>query len=63
MNTMKKFKKQLGEEVKEGRPKGSGTAKKKVLQWRMKHPDGLKIDCERETGLSRHTILKWWNEE
>ena len=22
-----------------------------------------KIDCERETGLSRHTVLKWWDYE
>lgn len=31
-----------------------------VEEWRKQHPDGKKIDCERETGLSRHTILKWW---
>lgn len=24
----------------------------------MKNPDGKKIDCERDTGLSRHTVLK-----
>lgn len=28
--------------------------------WRLTHPDGRKIDCERETGLSRHTVLKHW---
>ena len=60
MNTMKALKKQLGEEVKEGRPKGSGTAEQKVKAWREQHPEGKKIDCERETGLSRHTVLKWW---
>ena len=27
----------------------------------MQHPDGKKIDCERETGMSRPTILKWWD--
>ena len=43
-----------------GRPKGSGTAQKTVLDWRLQHPEGRKIDCERETGLSRHTVLKWW---
>ena len=31
-----------------------------VKAWRDEHPDGKKIDCERETGLSRHTVLKWW---
>lgn len=41
----------------EGRP----TAKAKVAAWRLEHPDGRKIDCERETGLSRPTVLKWWD--
>lgn len=41
---------------KEGRP-----AKQRIVQeWREQHPEGKKIDCERETGLSRHTVLKWW---
>lgn len=43
-----------------GRPKGSGTAQARVIEWRQQHPDGRKIDCERETGLSRHIVLKWW---
>lgn len=44
-----------------GRPKGSGTKKEIVAAWREKHPEGRKIDCERETGLSRPTVLKWWD--
>ena len=32
-----------------------------VREWRAAHPCGRKIECERETGLSRHTVLKWWN--
>lgn len=43
-----------------GRPKGSGTKRDIIKQWRMNHPNGRKIDCERDTGISRHTILKWW---
>lgn len=31
-----------------------------VVDWRIAHPNGRKIDCERETGLSRPTVLKWW---
>lgn len=31
-----------------------------VKKWREENPNGKKIDCERETGLSRHTVLKWW---
>jgi hypothetical protein len=32
-----------------------------VRRWREAHPDGKKIDCERDTGLSRPTVLKWWS--
>ena len=45
----------------EGRPVGSGTAQSKVLAWRAENPTGKKIECERDTGLSRHTVLKWWD--
>lgn len=44
-----------------GRPKGSGTAANKVYEWRQQHLNGKKIECERETKLSRPTVLKWWN--
>lgn len=40
---------------------GAPTKKDAVIKWREEHPFGRKIDCERETGLSRPTILKWWN--
>ena len=32
-----------------------------VWAWRVSNPEGRKIDCERDTGLSRPTIIKWWN--
>jgi len=41
---------------KDGRP----SKQQIVADWQAAHPDGKKIDCERETGLSRHTVLKWW---
>lgn len=31
-----------------------------VENWRKANPNGKKIDCHRETGLSRVTIDKWW---
>lgn len=31
-----------------------------VRNWREANPAGRKIDCHRETGLSRVTIDKWW---
>lgn len=41
---------------------GNGRKSKKniVEEWRKNNPNGKKIDCERETGLSRPTVLKWW---
>lgn len=53
--------KMVGELKQEGRPKGSGTAENKVVQWRLEHPKERKIDCHRDTGLSRVTIDKWWD--
>lgn len=42
---------------KDGRP-----SKDKIVQkWRKDNPTGKKIDCHRDTGLSRPTIDKWWN--
>ncbi len=61
MNNQRAFKVELGECTNGGRPKGSGTAAEKVRAWREEHPVGKKIECERETGLSRHTVLKWWD--
>lgn len=40
---------------------GAPTKLQLVYNWRTAHPTGRKIDCEKETGLSRHTVLKWWN--
>ena len=62
MRTKKANMKRRGQAFKnpEGRPKGSNKAKI-VEKWRKEHPTGKKIDCERDTGLSRPTVLKWWN--
>ena len=46
---------------KDGRPKGSGTKQQQVQAWRAAHPNGKKVDCQRDTGLSRPTIIKWWD--
>lgn len=48
--------KAIGEMKPEGRP----SKEKIVKDWQRKHPNGKKIDCEHDTGLSRHTVLKWW---
>lgn len=43
-----------------GRPKGSSRERKIVEEWRKQHPKGKKVDCIRETGLSKPTVYKWW---
>lgn len=42
---------------------GNGRKSKRdvVKKWRAENPNGKKIQCERETGLSRPTVLKWWD--
>jgi len=41
---------------------GNGRKPKKdiVEEWRLRHPDGIKADCIRDTGLDRKTVSKWW---
>lgn len=52
--------KEIGETT-QGRPAGTGTAQKKVFEWREQHPEGRKADCHRDTGLDPKTIRKWWD--
>lgn len=58
MNNQRAFKVEMGECTNGGRPSKQDI----VVEWRRQNPEGKKIDCERETGLSRHTVLKWWGE-
>lgn len=44
-----------------GRPQGH-TTEHIVQEWQLAHPDGRKVDCCRETGLSKPTVIKWWRE-
>lgn len=41
---------------------GRPSKAEQIRAWREAHPDGRKIDCYRETGISRMTIDKWWDE-
>jgi hypothetical protein len=47
---------------KDGRPFGSGIKFNIVSEWQKKNPEGKKAECVRETGLSKPTVYKWWNE-
>ena len=42
---------------------GNGRKPKKdiVQEWRKINPNGKKVDCIRETGLSKPTVYKWWS--
>lgn len=44
---------------------GNGRKPKKdiVQKWRLEHPEGKKADCIRDTGLTKPTVYKWWNNQ
>ena len=44
----------------EGRPKGT-TKEKIIKEWRVSNPNGKKAECIRETGLTKPTVYKWWD--
>jgi len=44
-----------------GRPPESGSKKEAVQEWQQTHPGGTKMECHRDTGISRPTIDKWWD--
>lgn len=58
MRMIKQFKKDLGEPMQLGRHSKESVVK----EWLRIHPEGKKIDCIRDTGLSRNTVSKYWNE-
>ncbi len=41
---------------------GNGRKSKEpiVQEWQASHPDGIKADCIRDTGLDRKTVSKYW---
>lgn len=43
--------------------KGNGrpSAQQRVYDWRELHPDGRPKECIAETGLSKNTVYKWWD--
>lgn len=58
MNTIRNFKIKMGEPIQLGRK----TKEKEVKEWRQQNPNGKKADCIRETGISKKTVYKYWNE-
>lgn len=45
-----------------GRPKGSGTSKDKILHYLYENPSARKSEIIRETGLSKPTVYKYYDE-
>lgn len=48
---------------KKGRPKNSGIKGKAIHEWKEQHPEGTKAECARALGISKPTVLKWWDKE
>lgn len=59
MNGIKTLKKQIGEEVNEGRPKGSGTKEQLVKDYLAEHPADNPTQVARALGISRPTVYKY----
>lgn len=61
VNAMRRFRRDtLGENEygNNGRPQKA----EMVRTWQSEHPNGKKADCIRETGLTKPTVYKWWQE-
>lgn len=42
---------------------GERKSKKSIIkEWRKNNPTGNKLQCEKQTGISRMTVYKWWDE-
>lgn len=39
---------------------GKQSREKIVSEWQKNHPNGRKVDCINDTGLSKPTVYKWW---
>lgn len=44
-------------------PDGRPSKKEIVQEWQEDNPDGKKVECIRETGLSKSTVYRHWNEQ
>lgn len=62
LNATRKFRKEVLEED-EYKNNGRPNKAQIVEAWRKTHPGGKKVECIRETGLSKPTVYKWWNTE
>ena len=47
----------------QGRPKGRSTQHNQIASYRAEHPDATPSDCIRDTGISKSTVYRWWDED
>lgn len=40
---------------------GRPTKEQLIADWRAAHPEGTQYGCAKELGISRTTVVKWWN--
>ncbi len=59
MRGLKKIQKEMGEEINEGRPKGSGTKEQLVKDYIAKHPADNPTQISKALGISRPTVYKY----
>ena len=52
-----------GWQNRDGRPKGNSKQRECILNYRKGHPDAKPMDCVADTGISRNTVYRWWNNE
>lgn len=45
-----------------GEWRGRRSKKEDVIEWHKAHPNGTVMQCHKDTGMSRVTIYKYWNE-
>lgn len=43
------------------RYKNANSNKEAIRMWQKEHPNGLQIECARDTGITRQTVSKYWN--
>ena len=59
MRGIGKLKYEMGESSLGGRP-----SKKEIIElWQQSNPGGTKYRCQKDTGLSKNTVSKWWVEK
>lgn len=56
---IRQIKGNMGEIVSGG---GRPLKKEAVREWRSAHPNGTKAECIRDTGLSKPTVYRWWDD-